>query len=221
MWLDLHSFRRRCVTSASHMYFRAKNPYVSLGRTKDLYQKHGRMYRGVEKVAAHRLAWAVDNPGDDFPLFTDTRLEASHFCSSTRCCVGAHIVMEPRLYNRSRSSCLQTWEDHTVNPPLSIDVCTHSQVAELEPKSTSSGPMENIYQKSSSQLSMHGPRWQKRSPNGLTEAIPAITYSKKQSPIVPFVHVHKGRTQCRGPGIHGTTFIKFKAEIVATCQSAQ
>ena len=51
---------------------------------------------GVEKVAAHRLAWAFHNPGGDFSLFTDARLEASHLCSSTRCCVGAHIAMKHR-----------------------------------------------------------------------------------------------------------------------------
>ena len=80
---------------------------------------------GEEKVAAHRLAWLVDNPRGDFSLFFDTSVEASHLCSSSRCCVGTHIEFEPRPYNQSRSYCLFVWEDRSVDPPRLIDVCTH------------------------------------------------------------------------------------------------
>ena len=54
----------------------------------------------------------------------------------------------------------------------------------------------------------------KRSPNGLTKVIPTITYSKKQSAGEILVHVHTSRPECREPGIHGTTLITSKAEIV-------
>ena len=53
-----------------------------------------------------------------------------------------------------------------------------------------------------------------RSPNGLTKVIPAITYSKKQSPGIILVHVHTGRPECREPGIPGSMFIKSIAEIL-------
>ena len=89
-------------------------PERSVGDGPRMYVQLG----GVEKVAAHRLAWASENSGGDFPLFTDARLEASHLCSSTRCCVGAHIAMEHRSYNQRRSYCLQIWEDRAVDPYL-------------------------------------------------------------------------------------------------------
>lgn len=80
---------------------------------------------GTEKVAAHRLAWVMDNPAGNFALLSDTRVEASHLCFRTRCVNGLHIAMEPRAYNQSRSYCLWRWVDNSIYPPRYVDVCPH------------------------------------------------------------------------------------------------
>ena len=92
-----------------------------------------RMYVQVgrdQKMAAHRLAWAFDNPCGDFAALSNPQLEASHLCASTRCCVGTHIAMEPRAYNQSRSYCLHHWDDVTCVPPpvVSMSACTFPDV---------------------------------------------------------------------------------------------
>ena len=80
---------------------------------------------GAEKVLAHRLAWVFAREGRDFALLTDTRVEASHLCGNPLCCNGEHIAMEPRAVNQSRSYCLHTWEDTSIDPPNIINVCLH------------------------------------------------------------------------------------------------
>jgi hypothetical protein len=80
---------------------------------------------GTEKVAAHRLAWIIDNPVGNFALLSDARVEASHLCFRSRCVNGLHIAMEPRAYNQSRSYCLWRWVDSSVYPARWVDVCPH------------------------------------------------------------------------------------------------
>jgi Zinc-binding loop region of homing endonuclease len=80
---------------------------------------------GTEKVLAHRLGWVFQNPDGKFTSLTDDKVEASHLCFRARCCNGMHLAMEPRAYNQSRSYCLWQWEDRTVYPARTIDVCPH------------------------------------------------------------------------------------------------
>ena len=109
IWVTVKGARAPKVPTAGST-IKGQRQYVQLGK--------------AEKVMAHRLAWAFENPAGNFASLEHSGLESSHLCHHPRCCNGRHIEMEPRDYNQSRSYCLWRLEDGAVFPSQ-IDVCPH------------------------------------------------------------------------------------------------